>query len=113
MKRSSFTMYEDISTDLAVKNLRNRTRSITVRTHQSLYSSNPVSSSTGGIVCMKSAVETARSVYVRNMSVRFGVLNDIGEDIKNLPSTVVHSAILNPLFPQKFMVDSTLLTSDQ
>jgi hypothetical protein len=40
------------------------------------------------VVCMKSAVETARSVYVKNMSICFGLVNDNGEDIKNLLSTV-------------------------
>ena len=108
-------IYEDISTDITVKNLCDRPRSIIVRTHSSLFSSHPAPSSTYTVMCiMKPVVNVARSVYVKNMSFCFGLVNWEGENVKNLPPTVVHvAALLNPLYPHRFMVHSSLLTVDQ
>jgi hypothetical protein len=46
---------------------------------------------------MKALVELARHVYVTNLSQRFGLNDDEGNDTASIRHTVVHGAILNPL----------------
>lgn len=92
MSKPKFTMYEDISIDASVQNLRDRKRNIVVQTHSTYMAARQV-----GSVCMKKEVELARKVYVKNMQVRFGLTDEIGDDVKIIRKTVLHGAMLNPL----------------
>ena len=57
---------------------------------------------------MKKEVELARSVYVKNMQVRFGLTDESGDDVKIIRKTVLHGAMLNPLSGMSCML--SLLT---
>ena len=113
MSRSSFTTYEDISTDRNAKDLYSRKRSIQVMTHSAILSRPPSASSATTVETMKEEVQVAREVYVRRMAFRFGLTDEDGKDVKKLPQNVLHGAILHPLFPSTYMIGSTLLTEDQ
>lgn len=92
MSQPTFTMYEDISIDASVQNLRDRKRNVVVQTHSTYMTARRV-----GSVCMKKEVELARSVYVKNMQVRFGLTDESGDHLKIIRKTVLHGAMLNPL----------------
>ena len=110
MKKSTFTTYEDISTDENVKDLHVRKRTVLVRSTSSRLTRRPDNMT---VVDMREEVELARFVYAKNLSYRFGLTDAEGNDVKKLPSTTVFAAILHPLFPAARMVGSSLLTLDQ
>lgn len=60
--------------------------------------STPVAMRHQGSVTMKSEVELARSIYVRNMQVRFGLIDSSGTDLVVIRKTVLLGAMLNPIY---------------